>query len=760
VNNGELSFNLNTTVNLDKEISGNGSFTQQGNGTVVLTKNNTYSGVTTISNGTLVVGNGTAEGSLGNTSNIVNNGSLAFNLNATVNLDKVISGNGSLTQQGTGSLQLTANNNYSGVTTINGGSVVIGDGRSNGSIANTANVVNNGNLSFNRADEVVFDKAISGSGSFEQQGNGTLVLSTNNSYGGITTISNGTLVVGNGGNTGSLGSTTGVVNNGSLVFKRANEYAFSNIISGNGSLEQQGNGSLTLSAANTYAGVTNVSSGELIVTNAAALGDIAGNTVVNGGSLVVSGGIALANEAITLNGAGSNGAGALASRAGSNTVTGAVTLSGNAAISAELDSGLNISGAINGDKELAAYGGGNFSFAKIGNATAVAGINITAAAAVGFTDAVTSNQNISVVANSSVSLNGTMRAAGSMVRFDTTGTVTQTNNGNIVADRLALKGSGGNHTLTATTNNVSTLAADTGSFAYVNAGNLTIGQVNPEGVNATGPVSITTLSGNLVISENITTTDNSANALILNAGINSIAGNASGGDIVLSGAAITVGSGGTASFYSGSVAGTTALAASIGSSSGNFRYNSDETTKNFTLNITTGSYVIYREQPTVNLTALDARKMYNRQAWTGGVGYACANCANGDSFYTMVDYGGTSQGAINVGYYTITPDGNLMSRLGYAIGTLSAGTLIVSPEFDAGTAGKINKDDSAGKSDKSLNPGLLFVKVDKNLQPIESAAEVSSNTSTIQDLKILLVNGGLKEEKVPFISSSKKISRR
>jgi hypothetical protein len=101
-----------------------------------------------------------------------------------------------------------------------------------------------------------------------------------------------------------------------------------------------------------------------------------------------------------------------------------------------------------------------------------------------------------------------------------------------------------------------------------------------------------------------------------------------------------------------------------------------------------------------------------------------------------------------------------MSRLGYAIGSLTSGTLFITPEFDAGTAGKINKDDSAGKSDKSLNPGLLFVKVDKNLKPTEPVADVTSNTAMIQDLKILLVNGGLKEEKVPFISSSKKISRR
>jgi hypothetical protein len=171
-------------------------------------------------------------------------------------------------------------------------------------------------------------------------------------------------------------------------------------------------------------------------------------------------------------------------------------------------------------------------------------------------------------------------------------------------------------------------------------------------------------------------------------------------------------------------------------------------------------YVIYREQPTITITALDTRKMYDRQAWTGGVGYTCANCANGDSsFYTMVNYTGSSQGAINVGYYSIVPNRKLMEQLGYDIGSLRSGTLIVTPEFDAGTAGKVNKDDGA-KSEKSLNP-KFFVNVDKDLRPTESTLdEVIAVTSTLQDLKILLVNGGIKKEKVPFISSTKKISRR
>lgn len=59
----------------------------------------------------------------------------------------------------------------------------------------------------------------------------TVVLSGNNTYSGITTISSGTLQVGNGGTTGSLGSIA-VTNNATLVVNRSNAYTLGNVISG------------------------------------------------------------------------------------------------------------------------------------------------------------------------------------------------------------------------------------------------------------------------------------------------------------------------------------------------------------------------------------------------------------------------------------------------------------------------------------------------------------------------------------------------
>ena len=71
-----------TNLNLNGVISGQGSFTKAGPGTLTFTGNNTYSGATTISAGTLQLGNGAAghDGSLA-TSGITNNATLAYDPN-------------------------------------------------------------------------------------------------------------------------------------------------------------------------------------------------------------------------------------------------------------------------------------------------------------------------------------------------------------------------------------------------------------------------------------------------------------------------------------------------------------------------------------------------------------------------------------------------------------------------------------------------------------------------------------------------------
>ena len=73
----------------------------------------------------------------------------------------------------------------------------------------------------------------SGTGALTEVDTGTLLLAGANTYSGTTTISAGTLQIGNGGTTGSLGSG-GVTDNGSLIFDLSSSPTVSNTISGSG----------------------------------------------------------------------------------------------------------------------------------------------------------------------------------------------------------------------------------------------------------------------------------------------------------------------------------------------------------------------------------------------------------------------------------------------------------------------------------------------------------------------------------------------
>ena len=96
-----------------------------GSGTLILTGNNTYIGGTTISTGTLQIGNGGATGNI--IGNVNDNGTLTFDRIGTKKIFAgVISGSGNLTKLGSDTLELTADNTYSGGTTIEAGILVAG----------------------------------------------------------------------------------------------------------------------------------------------------------------------------------------------------------------------------------------------------------------------------------------------------------------------------------------------------------------------------------------------------------------------------------------------------------------------------------------------------------------------------------------------------------------------------------------------------------------------------------------------------------
>jgi autotransporter-associated beta strand protein len=119
-------------------------------------------------------------------------------------------------------------------------------------------------------------------------GTGTLVLTGPNTCSGTTTISGGAIQIGDGGNAGTLG-TGGVTDNASLIFNRYDNIACSNSISGGGSLNQAGDGVLTLNAANTYSGATFITAGTLALTNSGSIASSTNINLANGAIFDVSG---------------------------------------------------------------------------------------------------------------------------------------------------------------------------------------------------------------------------------------------------------------------------------------------------------------------------------------------------------------------------------------------------------------------------------------------------------------------------------------
>ena len=184
-------------------------------------------------------------------------------------------------------LTLTGANTYTGITTITSGTLQIGNNGTTGNLG-LGNVVDNGTLAVSRSNTITISNDISGSGVLNQIGSGTTILTGNNSYTGTTTISAGTLQVGNGGTSGSLG-TGAVTDNAALSFNRSDNVSVGNAISGSGTLHQIGTGIVTLTSANTYNGATTVSSGTLAAGATHALGGTSSVTVSSGATLALSG---------------------------------------------------------------------------------------------------------------------------------------------------------------------------------------------------------------------------------------------------------------------------------------------------------------------------------------------------------------------------------------------------------------------------------------------------------------------------------------
>ncbi|MCR2353033.1 autotransporter-associated beta strand repeat-containing protein [Salmonella enterica] len=311
------SFTVNTVLeNVDANSGWNGqSLTKTGAGTLILNAENTYTGSTTISEGTLIATNVEALG----TGNVTDNATLEMNTGG--DFDNAISGSGQVVKSGDETLTLSGANSYTGGTTISGGTLVA----SNVEALGTGDITDNATLELNTGGD--FDNVISGSGQVVKSGDKTLTLSGANSYTGGTTISGGTLVASN---VEALGSGD-VTDNATLELNTSGDFA--NNIGGTGSVVKSGDKTLTLSGANSYTGGTIISGGTLVATNVDALGT---GDVIDNATLELNTGGDFDNA---ISGSGQvvkSGDDTLA-LSGANSYSGATTISGGTLIAANVN---------------------------------------------------------------------------------------------------------------------------------------------------------------------------------------------------------------------------------------------------------------------------------------------------------------------------------------------------------------------------------------------------------------------------------------
>ncbi|EGI6064473.1 fibronectin-binding autotransporter adhesin ShdA [Salmonella enterica subsp. enterica serovar Alachua] len=234
-------------------------------------------------------------------------------------LENTLSGTGSLVKIGTGELTLNGDNDYSGGTTIDDGVLIADNADSLGS----GDIDNSGVL---KVGEGELENTLSGTGSLVKTGTGELTLNGDNDYSGGTTIDDGVLIADN---ADSLGS--GDIDNSGVL--QVGEGELKNTLSGTGSLVKIGTGELTLNGDNDYSGGTTISDGTLIANHADSLGT---GAIDNSGVLQVGEG-ELEN---TLSGSGSlvkTGTGEL-TLSGDNTYSGGTTITGGTLTADHADS--------------------------------------------------------------------------------------------------------------------------------------------------------------------------------------------------------------------------------------------------------------------------------------------------------------------------------------------------------------------------------------------------------------------------------------
>ena len=365
--NGTLTFDRSDAYTFSGLISGSGSVNQLGSGSTILTAAGNSVGATRVDAGTLQV-NGTLTSTGGITINagtLLNTGGSSAITTPTIAMNsgsKLNVAGG--TVQAAGGTQTLFTGGTGGATINITGGTLLGNGTlgGGGNVVNlTAGSLNTGAAALNLGSgndtfllsgfatiagagvdggagsdalqvNTTFGRTLDGAlvTNFEtlsKSGGSTLILTGSHSYSAGTTISTGTLQIGNGASAGALTTPT-VANNGTLAFDLNSNYSFAGAISGGGAVNKLGTGITTLTGANSYTGATNINAGTLLI-NGDQSGANGQTNVLSGATLggtgTIGGSVTVANGGALSPSAGGNAPAAL-------TINGALTLNSTSAV--------------------------------------------------------------------------------------------------------------------------------------------------------------------------------------------------------------------------------------------------------------------------------------------------------------------------------------------------------------------------------------------------------------------------------------------
>ncbi|MDI1249894.1 MAG: autotransporter-associated beta strand repeat-containing protein [Lacunisphaera sp.] len=501
-----------------------------GSGSLTLSGNNTFSGGTTLRNGSLILNNANATGSAGTI--VVNDAGTtgAMNTSLLVGTDGI-----------TVAKAITVGSQ--GATTTLGGATTL--------TAGTDDVTFSGNISLGKtvalnasgSSLATFSGVLSGAGGLDKIGDGTVRLSggsANTNTGNVSvfagtleitksvangaigdsaavTVANGATLKFNNGQNETIGSLAGAgtvdnANATAMTLTAGGNNAtttFSGNLTdtgGNLALTKTGTGTLTLSGAgaNTYDGATTISAGTVIAAKNTALGNTTGNTTVAvDATLALTGGITIAaGEDLDLAGTAAPNIASLANLSGSNTYAGAVNLSGAAGADVKVDassgSQLTVSGVVSetgGSKDFVKTGTGTL---VLSNANSYTGsTNVAAGTLVVANSTALGAATGAATDDTSVQIGATLafdHATGVTVGSGESITVNTTANPTIAS----LKNIAGSNTIQGTV----TLAGgvNTGAIFDTNAGTLDIAGITSSSTPANNNFVTKTGSGTLTLS--------------------------------------------------------------------------------------------------------------------------------------------------------------------------------------------------------------------------------------------------------------------